>query len=269
MVRWSLARPPTFSYLPYRMIVMPPPRGFTLIELLVVISIIALLIGIVLPVLGSARESGRATACLSNLRQMMIAAMAYAADEADTMPTAYDYEDFMRPIEWDYRKDFSTSTVEPGLLWRGRVDREIQQCPSFEGSSNSPLDPFTGYNYNTSYLGGFRNGPGLDPVPSARLDTVKTPAQTAAFGDGEFQAGANKFMRAPRLLLGQPNAPHDAGFSGRQAGTQGLRHHNGNATNVAWVDGHADNLDQLQQGGLPVAPETGFLSDDNSLYDLD
>jgi len=54
--------------------------GFTLVELLVVVGIIAVLVGILVPVLATAREAGRCTNCLSNLRQIGQAFQMYAND---------------------------------------------------------------------------------------------------------------------------------------------------------------------------------------------
>ena len=63
--------------------------GFTLVELLVVVGIIAVLVAILLPVMGKARESARRTACLSNLRQVHAIFHIYAMENRDLVPIGY------------------------------------------------------------------------------------------------------------------------------------------------------------------------------------
>ena len=67
---------------------MPKVKRFTLIELLVVISIIAILAGLLLPVMGSVRKKARLTECLGNLRQIGMAFSSYMIEFKDTFPLA-------------------------------------------------------------------------------------------------------------------------------------------------------------------------------------
>lgn len=64
--------------------------AFTLVELLTVLAIIGILAGLLLPVLGRAKESARATACLSNLHQAGIALQIYVSDNNNKLPVMRD-----------------------------------------------------------------------------------------------------------------------------------------------------------------------------------
>jgi prepilin-type N-terminal cleavage/methylation domain-containing protein/prepilin-type processing-associated H-X9-DG protein len=254
---------------------MRKQKAFTLVELLVVIAIIALLLAVLVPSLARAKEQGRDIYCQNNLHQMYLAAMVYTENYKGSFPIAYyNWEFELETIAycWDFttRQNAGGVVVEPGILWQGEATIEkIQQCPSYRGASNTASDPYTGYNYNTSYIGhGDREA---IPEPD-RWNQMRRPAYCALFGDGEYTEGANKFMRSPLP------SDSDGDFSGRQAGTQGFRHNR--RTNVVFCDGAVDTRKDWYLEGLssrqkaivekynrnnPKSP-VGFLSADNSAY---
>jgi prepilin-type N-terminal cleavage/methylation domain-containing protein len=94
--------------------------GFTLIELLVTIAIIAVLAALLLPALASAKERGRRTGCLNNLRQFNIGLIMYGHDNHDRLP-------YMSGGHWAW--DLPYSVTDP-LLQAG-ITRDVMYDPGF------------------------------------------------------------------------------------------------------------------------------------------
>ncbi len=117
-------------------------RAFTLIELLVVIAIIALLIGILLPTLGAARETTRKTACLANLRQMDLGAHAYAGDTRKEvfLPSILWFEDNLGWLFPDYINDADVAIcASTRNRIRTQFDEETGEAPFINDDRNAGL----------------------------------------------------------------------------------------------------------------------------------
>jgi prepilin-type N-terminal cleavage/methylation domain-containing protein/prepilin-type processing-associated H-X9-DG protein len=122
--------------------------GFTLIELLVVIAIIALLMGILLPVLVSAREAVKRASCSSQCRQVSIAIENYAGDYENMLPydkdPAHPYAVY-RADKPEYRyKSGKLIAMKLACLYEQKYIREpkLFYCPS----NRIPLYKFESYN---------------------------------------------------------------------------------------------------------------------------
>jgi prepilin-type N-terminal cleavage/methylation domain-containing protein/prepilin-type processing-associated H-X9-DG protein len=107
-------------------------KAFTLIELLVVIAIIAILAAILFPVFAQAREKARATSCLSNLKQMGLAAIMYSQDYDEMLLACAVVQDAPNLPAGNGLNGWWPQLINPYVK-----SYQVMQCPSYKSPTNS------------------------------------------------------------------------------------------------------------------------------------
>lgn len=92
-------------------------RAFTLIELLVVIAIIALLMGLLLPAIGQARETARAVVCKQRNRELALATIMYANDHEGRIWPIVTGTPTRPEFTWARARNPQTGLYEPGPVY--------------------------------------------------------------------------------------------------------------------------------------------------------
>ena len=162
--------------------------GFTLVELLVVIGIIALLISILIPVLGRARDQANRVACLSNIRQIGIAFRMYASDNKDWCPWAAPlnrpdlYADWIHWRTGINNQGLASSAIAKYLgggqgLANNTALEKVFRCPS-DRLQDRPS--FTQYPYSYTmniYFGSNGDYPQACAGPPTRFSTTRNASE--------------------------------------------------------------------------------------------
>jgi prepilin-type N-terminal cleavage/methylation domain-containing protein/prepilin-type processing-associated H-X9-DG protein len=223
--------------------------AFTLIELLVVIAIIAILAAILFPVFAQAREKARQASCLSNMKQVGLAALMYTTDYDNVLPPTLDNEPYV-----------FTTRLQPYIK-----NRQIFKCPSSSfaigsiqqkqgnnGSGNYMTAPNSGcVNLGTSATGAARFFDDIyapldyDINPSFTLNGVGCTGAPTYFKPGRSLDDTNVTSIAKAvLMIDYPPAWYlwpagQYGFNQSFWGGSGFRGRHNEGSVVLHADGHA------------------------------
>ncbi|MAE63714.1 MAG: hypothetical protein CMJ18_05535 [Phycisphaeraceae bacterium] len=255
----------------------PPHRdareAFTLIELLVVISIIALLIGILLPAIRSAKHAAQYTICGTNQRMLGVGIAAYAADFEGLLPRGSDFPCALFGGNWHGE---SWATITTNQTWsigawygapQGRthglgiiIEGYLENAKSLFCPGDDTADPVE--ELSKFYARGEAAGQtGTDDAFSSyfyrQLDQV-SPGKEALDDLGESAPG----LPARALVLDANNTDDNPQFY--------RTNHLGDRVNILYTDGHVDQVPDPDLAlTLTAQDNAGYPDFGNTLVALD
>jgi prepilin-type N-terminal cleavage/methylation domain-containing protein/prepilin-type processing-associated H-X9-DG protein len=216
-------------------------NGFTLVELLVVISIIAVLLGVLMPALAAARKSSKQLMCATNLKQIYAAFASYANQNSDAIIKAGEILHTKNSQEvlalWHIvllpyvGEKFEGNIIQEKFskVWFCPEDKD----PYPQGYKNNPHNGMTSYALNGYY--GSLNGAEikLGPAGSFKFNQIRNPADCMMMGETSY---ASQFydIESPKTTA------YNLARDGHHRMTSGFYHNK--SMNVSYVDGHIGNI---------------------------
>ena len=212
---------------------------FTLLELLIVVAIIAILTGVLLPALNSARASAQKISCLNNQSQTMKGMLLYANDNKDYILEATGVKKNGYPVSWSEVISGEWIAGGKGGIY---VPLRSMRCPANPFTSGGGLSAYNVYGLIFLMMGDYTKCRADRPLGNFywRDDTwnntgyylskMRQPSRTSMIGDSVYGNGTNKGKPYYFIVPSQFYA-------------NGAVHliHRGLA-NMGFADGHAESM---------------------------
>jgi prepilin-type N-terminal cleavage/methylation domain-containing protein/prepilin-type processing-associated H-X9-DG protein len=250
-------------------------KGFTLIELLVVIAIIAILAAILFPVFAQAREKARQASCLSNMKQISIAALMYFQDYDERFPSDAGVARPACPVapDGDWGKDFWMFHFYPYIKQRaGNVQQQggsVYNCPSGSTLQEMAADDLACYAFTPAWLQQnwnlVQNAGKYQWYNSYAINEHLADAETALEGPqlARWEAPADSFMlaEANKSELEGDELVRDCvgGGCGTPNNWVGIQIRHAGGANYVYLDGHAKFRRIVYTPGLDGSRGTNHL----------